>query len=329
MYKERNLFVDDLRGLAALYVMIAHFFGPFLNDSIPLLLHFAQEAVVFFFVLSGYYSRKSINGKQTNSLTSYLLSKFIRIYPIFLFSILLTILVEFFVFNVSEIDFIVLFGNLFNLQDLPQRLGCWIPYIGHNYVLWYLGYQWWFYIFFYYIFRYVGDRPVPIWCISIIGMFLFYYFKDHSFLLLWKYYLFAVGANLFICKNDIKSINLQIVLLVLFFFVIGGLYYIDKSFIVLVEECRHFIFALLILCLYRFRFIWKKGINLQSLPILRFFRNLSPFSYSIFLFQMPIFFATTSFIGDNLLAATIAIFETLLISWLIETKLLAILLKKR
>jgi peptidoglycan/LPS O-acetylase OafA/YrhL len=175
-------FLDGLRGLAALYVMIGHARwllweggGMFQQHASSYssaekfqvyffsLFKYGHEAVLFFFVLSGFVihlkqARAIQRGRET-SLDGYFLRRVRRILPPFLFALLLTFccdkIIEWMhasIFTHSTPDpvananiffdhsAVTLAGNILFLQ------ATYVPVFGSNAPLWSLKYEWWFYM---------------------------------------------------------------------------------------------------------------------------------------------------------------------------------------
>lgn len=169
--------LEMMRGLAALYVMFTHLvhssslgLGHRLGQLVVLPFHFGQEAVMLFFLISGFVIFFSTE-KQQPDFATYLSRRWRRIYPIFLLSLCL-----------STIDVVMLksqpfpwrdfWGNLFMLQDNRGRPGDWFPAFGDNGSLWSLSYEWWFYILFYPIWRFVPImwQQITVTSISFVGL---------------------------------------------------------------------------------------------------------------------------------------------------------------
>ena len=179
-------FLDGLRGLAAVYVVIGHgralfwegYTDGFLThpDSYSAfekwqmyffsLFKFGHEAVLFFFVLSGfvihlkYASNYSRTGLYQFQYGSYLVKRIKRIYPPFIFALLLTAMLDALgvyynlpiysgltiYTNINQNhghlfhDFGTLVGNLFFLYKV------YCPIFGSNGPAWSLKFEWWFYM---------------------------------------------------------------------------------------------------------------------------------------------------------------------------------------
>lgn len=187
MHKPKQLiFLNSLRGLAAIYVLIFHarwllsesfsnrtytahedFLGKFF-DVLFSFFRFGHEAVIFFFVLSGFlihYStikgNSSLIQKQGIFWINFYIKRINRIYPPLIFALFFTLLIDFigknmigfhvydtgskyFTLFLSTENFSlpVLIGNLVNVQGLLCRS------FGSDIVLWSLSFEWWFYLLF-------------------------------------------------------------------------------------------------------------------------------------------------------------------------------------
>ncbi|MFZ6814883.1 acyltransferase family protein [Undibacterium sp. Rencai35W] len=155
MNKQYSLYLDIVRFLASVFVVLDHFNGQQivsreLGKYIP---EFGREAVIIFFVLSGYVIAFTTEVKQQN-LREYVVARCARIYsvalPLLLAAFFLNYLCNTYFSGASKayyevskayvyIPFHLLFlGELWNLSEVPPWL---IPY-------WSLSYEVWYYIFF-------------------------------------------------------------------------------------------------------------------------------------------------------------------------------------
>lgn len=150
--------LEALRGLAALYVFFGHTLKgriAFGSKHFDLALSFGQEAVMLFFLLSGFVIYFSSSAKPKESFRDYFARRWIRIYPIFFIALALT-----WVIGGAPLNRALLFpllGNLCMVQDFAfAKPGVWVDSFMGNSPLWSLAYEWWFYVIFYPIFRFVS-----------------------------------------------------------------------------------------------------------------------------------------------------------------------------
>ncbi|MET3136686.1 peptidoglycan/LPS O-acetylase OafA/YrhL [Undibacterium sp. GrIS 1.2] len=157
MNKQYSLYLDIVRFLASLFVVLDHFssqkiVGGSARQFIPEL---GREAVIIFFVLSGYVIAYTTQTKQ-QSLREYAVARCARIYSVALPLLLLAFLLNYVCntyfpngdgaapyYEVSKAYFYIPFhllflGELWNFSEIPPWL---IPY-------WSLGYEVWYYVFF-------------------------------------------------------------------------------------------------------------------------------------------------------------------------------------
>jgi peptidoglycan/LPS O-acetylase OafA/YrhL len=209
--KRSNLmFLDGLRGIAALYVMAGHarwllwegynsyqahkanyniadkFFVYFLE-----MFKFGHEFVLFFFVLSGfvihlrYAKNLHLSGNAKFNWGEYVYKRAKRIYPPFIFAILLTMFLDFIGTRINPIiyeghtanllvnktignpnhEVLTFFGNLaFLYQE-------YVPIFGTNGPTWSLKYEWWFYML-YPLFLFLGKKHIIYPTIILLILFV-------------------------------------------------------------------------------------------------------------------------------------------------------------
>lgn len=228
--------LDMARALAAFFVVIGHIhliFGLYSSDSNASVFQylfdfwgsFAHQAVVIFFVISGFLVSKSARKSiKENNITLYIISRLVRLYVVLIPALFLTyifdsgsllLLNEY--INKAEIiliqdrtSVIVFFGNLFFLQDIL------VDRFGSNGPLWSLAYEFWYYVLFPLIILLLFKKNKRIGIsLIIIGILFLLPLTIIKLFSLW-----LVGASLWtintqIIKKPIYAIMLFIVVLVI------------------------------------------------------------------------------------------------------------------
>jgi peptidoglycan/LPS O-acetylase OafA/YrhL len=132
--------LEAVRGFAAVYVMLGHIFS---DHSI--LFRFGQEAVILFFLLSGFVIMYSYSRGNDKSMRVFLLKRSLRIYvPLLTVFAVNAALYAFQGYRFTCDDAGTLLGNIFMLQDvagLKPGVVCG-TFLG-NQPLWSLSYEWW------------------------------------------------------------------------------------------------------------------------------------------------------------------------------------------
>lgn len=163
---QRLAYVDALRGLAALLVLFHHtttlfpdlyaalaHVSPALHGAIMFVSDRNHDAVLLFFVLSGFSVRLSVGepGLVTRAdIDLYLYRRFKRILPLFVVALALTALLGLWTGRIGEVAFApwTLFGNLAFLQSSSNTRGTWFVPYGGNGPLWSLSYEMFYYLLF-------------------------------------------------------------------------------------------------------------------------------------------------------------------------------------
>jgi peptidoglycan/LPS O-acetylase OafA/YrhL len=151
---ERLYKLEALRGFAAVYVVCHHSLpAHFIRFGIDwgYLVRFGQEAVILFFLISGFVIHYSQQRASDDSFRRYFLKRFTRIYIPLLFVFPMTYgFVSLHFGALVDPDWPTLLGNLLMLQNLANWGQDVIvkPYMLNN-PLWSLTYEWWFYMLYF------------------------------------------------------------------------------------------------------------------------------------------------------------------------------------
>ena len=192
--------LEGLRGAAAAYVAVSHLlvraFDP--KGGISVLLRFGQTAVIAFFLISGFVIYYSTHAHRDQSFRGYFRRRALRIYPIFLLALLVSYLAGALpghaVFRWRDLA-----GNLLMLQDFSLgKPGVWADVFCGNAPLWSLSYEWWFYMMFFPLYRYVsaGSQLLAAAGISLTGLLTYAAHPNQLSLFLLYFILWWSGLEL-------------------------------------------------------------------------------------------------------------------------------------
>jgi peptidoglycan/LPS O-acetylase OafA/YrhL len=318
--KTNTLFLDGLRGFAALYVLLCHarmflwegYSKGFLlhkNEysivnkiSVYLLtaVRFGHEMVLLFFVLSGFlihlkYAKNIANNESDKfNWPDYIKRRLKRIYPPFLFSILLTYCLDhighlYFPNPYNKVDpndFSI--GNAYDIKTLLGNLVFLMqvnvdPW-GSNTPTWSLKFEWWFYMLYPFV-LFVNRKSVLYSFMLVGGLFLISFFQPLWMPELFKQIFAAIicwwlGAVLADVYNDRISISFGT--LSLFSFLLPLLAVYSVSNIQLHDLLWSIGFMGLIALLFHLK---SKGISTNLLDKMKF---LGDFSYTLYIIHFPI-----------------------------------------
>ena len=153
--------LESIRGLCALYVVIHHTNN--FDGYLSYIFRFGQEAVIVFFLMSGFVINYSFENAKDKSFKTYFFKRFIRIYIPLIFVFTLMIAIN----GVGDVKYLL--GNIFMLQDIDRlRPGAIVPPFSGNSPLWSLSYEWWFYMMYYPLSRFSSKQER-----NKIALFLF------------------------------------------------------------------------------------------------------------------------------------------------------------
>lgn len=334
--------IESLRGFAAIYVVIHHFIGfTDLKNSLPSFIHlpfrFGQEIVMLFFLMSGFVIYTANKSIETKTFNEYIKKRFLRIYPIFLLTLLLSIIVLFLNnehFNVGdEKDFV---GNLLMLQDTGNKPGAIVFPFLKNYPLWSLSYEWWFYVIFFPLSVIIArtrflKKNASIYLVLLISTvsYIFYLITpNHLLLILSHLVIWWSGvyiAQLFFELDRLSFKALRPVYISLFVMtlissipvlnnLVNGVKVMDVNDYPIIDF-RHYASALLLIIVGNILY----SANFNKLQVwLSPFARLAPISYALYCIHFPIIHLKVGFIQNVFVEFLFKLSMVLAISYFFE-----------
>ena len=292
--------LEAVRGFAATYV-VAHHTLPHdlvvLGFNIGFLLRFGQEAVILFFLLSGFVINYSYRSKPLKP-SEYFFNRFCRIYIPLLAAFLLSYGVAAATSGRTiDIDLAGLLGNLFMLQDISSlKPGVIVePYMG-NLPLWSLSYEWWFYVMYVPIMSYLGSwksRSILVLLLACICATLYSWYPlwilriGFYFSIWWCGALLAVPSPTGPANHARDALALLICCFGILF--VGAWHSGSLSASHLgthpVLELRHFLSAIFFVL---FALAWQRAGWRGFRFLLSPFAILAPISYSLYILHAPL-----------------------------------------
>lgn len=284
--------LEAIRGLAALYIVILH-----INQGKHLLFRFGQEAVIIFFILSGFVIEYSSYRRQIDTFKHYFLRRFIRIYPILIamFSVVSCLKRV----NLNDFEFLRdLFGNLLMLQDFGSvKPNVIVPPLFAS-ALWSLHYEWWHYMIYYPVKTLVNQRKQSIFVgfMSILLAIAYVFYPIAPFRVLMYFPIWWTGVEMarsFIKHGKIYLKNFRIHISVLaticsvlalksLFFVLQGNNYVLGEYPIL--ETRHFAASIVVILL---GIVWQNS-NFWGANLLKLGTWIAPISYALYIAHQPL-----------------------------------------
>ena len=328
--------LEGLRGFAALYV-VAHHLELYHYSPLGYLTSQGQGAVILFFVLSGfvmYFANYKYQEANNFNFKTYFIKRFRRIYPIFLFALLLAYVsacIE--AGSWMPLEGERLLGNLLNLQDHNRIPNNWFSPYYKNGPLWSLSYEWWFYMLFFPIFKFVPAerQKYLVLAISLFGFLSFYGYYNKVSVTLGYFMIWWSGVELcrsWIKKHTIDKETIRFIfgshLLIMALLAIPiVMAYLNKEPLSLGRhpfiEFRHYAYSFFIIAVgiiwYRFKF---KGLLFLLKPFLFF----APISYGIYVFHAPFVFRYDLFGFENeFLKVVVGMICVCILAYLTEVRL--------
>lgn len=330
--------LEALRGAAALYVVFHHtipYDTQLLSLPVGHLMRFGQEAVILFFLLSGFVINYSFKLSQNKKFGNYFAKRFCRIYLPLLPVMFISYLTE--SYEAGRLlgpDLPSLIGNLFMLQDWAVANPNVIvdPYMGNG-PLWSLSYEWWFYMLFFPVSMVLTNTRYAnalVFSISIAAAAVYIFYPQYPVRILMYLAIWWAGAYVGALVLEGQHRKFKALLLPCgVLATIAGLLTInvylhistteDQLFYGIhpFNELRHFIFSLLAII---FGWVWlRSGWRFYNFT-LHHFRFFAPISYVMYIVHDPLMRGATylSFIGNDVLRWLSYFFVMLLVSYLIE-----------
>lgn len=332
--RELSASLDAVRSLAACYVILHHVaMSHGIGWPFGFGFRFSQEAVICFFILSGFviYANES---ERANNPLGYYLRRFRRIYPALFFSLLLSTLITSLNGNLFDLFSIgQLLGTILSLQDISSlKPGVIVdPYLGNG-PLWSLSYEIAFYAGFPLVLSYwkasTFRRGHIIGCLCFLSYLSYCIFPNH-FSLVGAYFIIwwcgAMAADVQVrCAGGYSNLAIAcgwlVALLILAVFVSVRVGYAGAG-VYPVLPLRHFLSALVILAM-SFSFL-RKYFIFVALWGQRIFSSVSSISYGLYVLHYPLLVQLKY--AHGIIGFTAALVVLVLLAYFVERKLPAVL----
>jgi peptidoglycan/LPS O-acetylase OafA/YrhL len=284
--------LEAIRGFAALYVVFHHTIHQFriLNFDLSFLFRFGQEAVILFFILSGFVIEYSYSKGKDKSFKTYFLKRFLRIY-IPLFFVFITHFIIKSINTEVNIDWRILFGNIFMLQDVGSlKPNVIVPTFLGNSPLWSLSYEWWFYMLYFPLITFFKKKSsLIVYTLGVISALTYiiypnFFNRELMYLTIWW-----SGVEIARLYSQGKTINLKnlkysLLVLTVITVILGVNVYLSKNISTIgvhpILELRHFGFSLVAIFL---ALVWKKLRWIGFSPTIEIFSRFAPISYGVYI----------------------------------------------
>ncbi|WP_428329107.1 acyltransferase family protein [Mucilaginibacter sp.] len=335
--KNKLLKLEAVRGFAAIYVVLHHSFSKGLiigNYNFSFLFKYGQEAVILFFILSGFVIKYSFERSANKTFSDYFSKRFLRIYiPLIVVFITNYLLLSYYAHSFIGAEWKTLLGNLFMLQDIPSlklNVICG-PYLNND-PLWSLSYEWWFYMLFYFFITKLKQKAtLVVFILAILSSisYIFYPFFINRLLIYFAIWWSGVEiADIYLTKKTFSISNMKASLLTLgacLFALLINAYFnsnngLAKGIGISPKlEVRHFGFTIVVILLAILwnKFNWK-FFNITFGP----FKFFAPVSYVMYVSHHFLVTDTSylSFLNGFYLKFIVGFAICLLYSYLVELK---------
>lgn len=329
--------LEALRGFAAFYVLLHHTIPAksvnFLGYNFGFIFRFGQEAVILFFLLSGFVINYSYKRSSDKTFKTYFFKRFLRIYiPLIIVFAASYLLAAYSAKSWIDPQLKTLILNLLMLQDWeavkPNVIAS--AYM-ENTPLWSLSYEWWFYMLYFPAMHLINDssRHIAIYTLVVISTIAYIYspifpFRILTYLGIWWTGVYLSELYLEDKLGEIKAYRLPIMALTLPIFILSYSMFLQRAQgtkLLLglhpVLEVRHFAFALFAII---GSIAWRNynwiGFDLLIKPFLL----IAPISYALYISHLPLMVDATylNFIYSPVLRWAAYIFCVIVFSYIIE-----------
>jgi peptidoglycan/LPS O-acetylase OafA/YrhL len=338
MKKNRLEKLEALRGFAALYVVLFHTLPQkiFLwGVNVGTIFRFGPEAVIVFFVLSGFVIKYTFEKSADKSFRYYFIRRFIRLYiPLFFIFVLGYLIKCYGEGTLANPDWKTLLGNIFMLQDVisqkPNVLSA--AYMGNG-VLWSLSYEWWFYMLFFLLAKNISSSKLNKW-VNIIAIVAAASYVVYPFMvnrLAMYFAIWWIGVRF--AEQYLKGETISIKSILPYAYVLFGItailalnLYIHFSYTKIYSyplvaypfiELRHFVFAIMVLFgAVAWQNLRWRGFN----TIFGIFKHIAPCSYVIYISHhyLVVEASYLSFINNKVIEYGLYIVLMIIFSYLLE-----------
>ena len=284
--------LEAVRGLAALYVAIGHAVGH--TAKIAVFFRFGQEAVIVFFLISGFVIELSYTKGRDKTFGGYFIRRFIRIYGVFVPMLLVCIVTL--TPNFQEPSFWrILAGNFAMLQDFSTgKPNVIVPTIFAS-ALWSLHYEWWFYMLYYPVKTSLRQKcqSYLVTGTSVASALLYIWFPYVLPRLLMYFVIWWTGVDMarsYESRGRAMALDIKVTFIgtiIVSGILIANCFAQGRSLQLGIHpylELRHFLAAIAIVAV---AFAWQRA-NWRGFTILRMGKLIAPISYSLYISHQPL-----------------------------------------
>lgn len=336
--KSRLEKLEAVRGFAALYVVFFHLLPQkilLFGVNVGTIFRFGPEAVIVFFVLSGFVIKYTYERSADKSFRYYFIRRFIRLYiPLFFIYLLGYLIKCYSEGSLANPEWGTLLGNLFMLQDVisqkPNVISA--AYMGNG-VLWSLSYEWWFYMLFFVLASNIRSEKLNKWVnvltITAAVTYVIYPFIINRLAMYFAIWWIGVRfADTYLTngKFTIRSILPYAYVLCTIAAILGLNLALNFSYTKVYTyplvaypfiELRHFVFAIMVM----FGAVIWQNLNWRGFDLFfGRFKYFAPFSYVIYISHhyLVIEASYLRFINNKVIESGLYILVLIIFSYLLE-----------